>query len=473
MPILFGTLLLYELTARSSGQTVLSSLSRFRRCILASVVLTAAWALYLASAGSLSAFVDFFYVFAQGHDLEGAYATDWSFSHQPMITFMWVLPSVLWLITVWRVVAKLRRRSPWSIADWVMVAAAGISVIYFPKVLERADVGHVYEAFAVATPLFLLWIIELVKLVDRALGAAIRRLPQSAHLPRLRHPATGLIVIAILIGSATVPVTVASAVSNTPGNFHSYVRTDQVSTLPRMGYTVSGSVDLNQIRKLRAILNRYAGPGAPVFDYSNQPGILYYLLNRVPGTRFFHSEVVQTHLAQQEEINDLKASRPPIAIFSNTTFGLLSYDGIPQSVRSFEVSRYLFDHYTPYWMSKVSCSCYAMTSVHPRLRCQADCERQISTLTPRHARSVIFRTSSNCPTAWFQRLGHPSHHLDPSPPTSPRFKVGPSTRRRSHLARRFSLWSAAMWWPRPTPMLTVQTLRPPYTVRPQPIRLHG
>ncbi len=55
----------------------------------------------------------------------------------------------------------------------------------------------------------------------------------------------------------------------------------------------------------------------------------------------------QTLLAQDQEIDELRQSRPPLVVFSNTTFGLLSYDGIPQSVRSFAVSQYLFANYRP------------------------------------------------------------------------------------------------------------------------------
>ena len=114
-----------------------------------------------------------------------------------------------------------------------------------------------------------------------------------------------------------------------------------------MGYTAPGSVDTAQIRELRSVLERYAGPSAPIFDYSNEPGVLNYLLNRTPGTRYYYAAVVQTPLAQRQDIAELQKGRPPVVIFSNTTFGLLIYDGIPQALRSYDVSTYLYAHYRP------------------------------------------------------------------------------------------------------------------------------
>jgi len=44
----------------------------------------------------------------------------------------------------------------------------------------------------------------------------------------------------------------------------------------------------------------------------------------------------------------LEKSRPPVVIFNNTTFGLIpSYDGIPQALRSYAVSAYLYTRYRP------------------------------------------------------------------------------------------------------------------------------
>jgi hypothetical protein len=114
-----------------------------------------------------------------------------------------------------------------------------------------------------------------------------------------------------------------------------------------LGYTTPGTVDVDQIRALGAVLDRYAGRNGPVFDYANEPGILYYLLNRVPGSRFYHSDVVQTQGAQSQVISDLSASRPPVVVFSDTTFGLPAYDGILQSIRSYALSEYLLQHYRP------------------------------------------------------------------------------------------------------------------------------
>ena len=109
-----------------------------------------------------------------------------------------------------------------------------------------------------------------------------------------------------------------------------------------------GSVDIGQIQALASVLDRYAGRNGAVFDYTNEPGILYYLLNRVPGTRFYHTDVVQTQGAQNQVISDLSLSRAAIVVFDDTSFGLpAGYDAIPQSIRSYSLSEYLLRHYRP------------------------------------------------------------------------------------------------------------------------------
>jgi hypothetical protein len=350
VPCLVGTVALFDLTTHPSH---LSMSSRFRgtwRCLMSGAVLTGVWLVFLTATKSTTAFIDYFLDFASGHGVEGALPTQWSLSQDLTVSFYWVLPTVLCLATFWKVAAKLRRRSSWTTREWVMVGSAACAGIYFPKALERADVGHVFETVVVAIPLLILWSIEILTIGDRKVRSISFHGRRVIETLGLRHAVTGLAVLAVIVGSSEYPtaaVSVSALLRRVPTDFHPSVTQAEVSSAARLGYTLPGSVDLNQIQALNAILHRYAGINAPVFDYANEPGILYYLLNRVPGTRFYYSAIVQTELAQNQVIGDLRHSRPPLVVFDDTTFGLVNYDGVQQSIRSPEVSLYLFGHYRP------------------------------------------------------------------------------------------------------------------------------
>ena len=347
VPCLLGTVAVYEWAGRQPGAALASNFRRTWQCFIAGAALTVAWLVYLAATHSVTAFVDYFLVFAQGHGLEGGIPTQWSLSNDLTVTFAWVIGTILWLATIWRVVGKLRVRAAWTIREWVIVAAAMCSAIYFPKALERADVGHVLETFTITVPLLVLWVIEVLDIGDRGVLRILRRLPRIVGSRHFRHVATGGAVIAVLLSALSDLPTVSDVARSIPARFHPTIATSDIPAMHMLGYTVPGTVDTQQIAALGAILDRYAGRNAPVYDYSNELGIVYYLLNRVPGTRFFYPAVIQTKLAQTQAIDNLKASRPPVIIFTNTSFGLLSYDGVPQSLRSPDVSTYLFAHYRP------------------------------------------------------------------------------------------------------------------------------
>ena len=111
------------------------------------------------------------------------------------MTFDWTLPTVLLLATIWRVVSKLRTRSPWEVREWVMVSAAMCTAVYFPQALDRADPGHVFLSYAIAVPLLILWVIDLLDRGDRNLR---RVLPSWSAM---RHVATGAAVVAVLLAT--------------------------------------------------------------------------------------------------------------------------------------------------------------------------------------------------------------------------------------------------------------------------------
>jgi hypothetical protein len=134
--------------------------------------------------------------------------------------------------------------------------------------------------------------------------------------------------------------------ANLPADFHASSPTEPPAGLP-LGYTNPGALDTTQLEDLATVLNRYAGPTAPVFDFTNEPGVTYFLLNRVPAAPFYHIGAAQTVAAQQLEVSALKRSSPPVVIFNDVTFGLPDYDGISSMEREFLVSQYILDNYQP------------------------------------------------------------------------------------------------------------------------------
>jgi hypothetical protein len=219
--------------------------------------------------------------------------------------------------------------------------------VYYPKVLSRPDPGHVLEAFTVAMPLFVLLAIEFMGWLDELLRRAILGGNRILEDHQFRHVASGISVVALLCGSVVVSLSAVKLLNAVPGRLHSSSALPAPSEPARLGYAAPGAVDTAQIEWLGRLLARYAGPTAPVIDYANELGITYYLLSRVPGTRFYPIAVAETLTSQRDTISDFKKSRPPVVIFGSTSFGLTRYDGIPQSIRSYAVTQYLLDNYRP------------------------------------------------------------------------------------------------------------------------------
>ncbi len=351
---LLATLAVFEWLARAPGSGWAGPMMRTWCCVGSGMALLAAWAVFLAATGSLRGFVDYYVIFGPGHTLSGAEPA-WWVDRQLGPTIEFFVPVALLLLTVLRVTMQLRRRRSWSSRDWVMVAAASFVLLYFQKVLARADQIHVAEVFVVTLPLVLLWLIVAVEALDDGIRRTAARLlgagesgPASRSLHGLRgavasarHPATLAIIVA-LVALAPTPVSTLKAVA---GSYH--VRAPTEPVLTRLGYSVPGVIDTTMVHDLDTVLRRYAGGSGPVFDFNDEPGLLYYLLNRVPGTRFFHVSMADTGFAQRQLVSDLARSRPRLVVFYGEGIGLPHWDGIEATVRHYDVSGYLLDHYVP------------------------------------------------------------------------------------------------------------------------------
>jgi hypothetical protein len=339
------TMIAAEIVHRPRGERWAVSLSRTVRCVVTGLALTFVWVVFLQATGTLAGFIAYYLTTISGHELWGAYSPQWSWTNSPWLTIEFALPVFLFLLTAWKVVGKLRRRTAWRPVEWVIVAASTPVILFYPVVLDRMDGGHVNEVFQTLIPFVVLWAIEIVETADVLLVGAgnwlIRRWRTRARIP-LRYPVTFLSIFAIAFGSPTSIATWKAI----PGHFHTSVPVDSPTNFP-LGYTEPGAIDIPQITDLQTVLDRYAGRNGPVFDFTNEMGITYFLLNRVPGARFYHVESAQTAKAQDLEVSDLKHSRPHVVIFNDLTYGLPNYDGIWSMERNYLVSQYILDHYRP------------------------------------------------------------------------------------------------------------------------------
>jgi hypothetical protein len=220
----------------------------------------------------------------------------------------------------------------------VTVAAAGFVALYVEKAVARCDTIHVWQVFGASLPLVLLWSSRLLIGAARRLGAWWHR--QDAGLIRFARPVTAVLVPALAVG-----IVFAGPLRNADRQ-HYLAGVDQAS-FDRLGYAAPGAVDTGLLRDLDTAIRAYAGDDGPVFDMTNSPGYLYFVLGRVPGTRFVHVSMAIPEFAQRLLIDELKAVRPPVVIYDADSIGMPTWDGITNNVRHYEVSEYVLRGWTP------------------------------------------------------------------------------------------------------------------------------
>ena len=252
-------------------------------------VLCLAWALYLAANRALGAFVNYYLIFGPGHDASGAHGPGSDIRRREWIEFGLVVGLVL--LTYAAAVVHARRRTPWTPRHWVTIAAAGFTALYGEKALGRFDPGHVAQAFTAALPLVFLWAERFLSGLDRGVRRGLRRLARRGRwgFPvGVRHPAgIAALAVATLVVPALFPShSVASRLDRIPGNEHAV--SGRLSPVAHLGYAQPGAVDVALLDDLRTLLDTYAGRTGRIFDMSNSLGYFYYLLGRLPATRFVH-----------------------------------------------------------------------------------------------------------------------------------------------------------------------------------------
>jgi hypothetical protein len=335
-------LVLYEWYWRQLDDPIPAVFSRTLWFAGSCIAFASLFAGYLAANHALD---DFIYVsrnLVHGHTLSGG--------TPPMpsadtvsdvgLGFLALIPVAALLISFGYAVARLRLRRPFYTEDWVMGAAAIFLLVYYTKFLARMDTGHVYQPFVAGLPLFF----YIAYRVVAAGEAQIReRWPLNAVLRATTHPfSLALVVLVAVLNWSTI--------HNRAGQAPAFYRPAVTAPpqLKRVGYTQV--FPTTAYRDLKRVVDAYLSPDDRLFDFSNTPLLFFYLMGRYPSTRYFHVSLTYSTELQADVIRRLSKARPKLIVFDNdsTPFVALSnWDGIPNMVRSYDISQWILDHYRP------------------------------------------------------------------------------------------------------------------------------
>ena len=100
-----------------------------------------------------------------------------------------------------------------------------------------------------------------------------------------------------------------------------------------------------ELAALRLYFDSALAPGETFFDFGNEPA-LYFLLGRVPPTRYPCVPFYEAEEKQREVVEALERIRPPLAILAGGS-PRDAFDGVSNRDRAPRVAAYLDAHYRP------------------------------------------------------------------------------------------------------------------------------
>jgi len=331
---ILATILAFEAYYYDRSKAFLENFRRTLLCACAGVLLTAIWLGFLAIFGALDDFVFSYLTFASDHALTGGIPVHWI---DDRFRFAAVAPVVLVVLAFWYFAFQILHRGSPTVADWTMGASALFVALYYHKFLSRPD-EHVYNSYGVAVPLLYYVVYRLISLAEDALRRIGTRLEVGALI---RLPVTAVAVGVLLVQA---PATIADIVKDAPRRLDASVAEEPQNRV--LGFTAPEGIYNDLLADLDAILSAYTGPDGEIFDFSNNPSLFHYLLDRPSATRYYHVSMAVRRNTQEDLVDELANKRPRLVVFSSLTTGLL-WDGIANQVRHYRVSKYILDHYRP------------------------------------------------------------------------------------------------------------------------------
>lgn len=312
---------------RPAGLNLLRSLSCLAGGVLCAVVL----ALFLAVNGALKGFIDYYRDFIPGHDLTGAHPYFGPIGAQ---LAAWFGAQVAALVAiVWYFAFRVYRGVRLSDRDLVVGATAITAIAYFPKFFDRMDPQHLSQVYPVVFPVILYLLFRLGLQVQRKAWAGTW----------ISRSMVAALILLVLLPAPLARLRDFTDVAQ---------RYRPTAPAPAMtsdaGYQSPPSPQLDQTaRDVEWLLRAYLGPHDWVFDFSNQPGLYYYILGLKPETQYYHVDLAETSASQEALVSQLESRPPKIVVFDDQMFGSPEWDWIVNSVRHYEVSRYILKNYHP------------------------------------------------------------------------------------------------------------------------------
>jgi hypothetical protein len=328
--------------------------------IVASTVL-----IILAANHAVGSFIDYYVTLVPGHDLEGALPipfTVFSPSAGPL-TFWILAPGVAVLFVAVYLAVRVRLRRALRTNHFLLMATGLFVILYYQEFTGRADMPHLAFLYDTTLPLLLLCGWELGGLLNGWLCSCLREVPswvRGSHAGTIRWPFWYLLVAAsALTTSTSVPTLAASA----PANFRASAPAEP--WLPSLGYMDYGSEAVYS--DLGHFLNAFLPAGAEIYDFSNEPGVYFYILDYRPATPHFAAVDDISQGSQDETVAELRAHPPAFVVIAGSAYnGMTSWDGIVNAVREYDIAQYLLDEYRPF--ADVDGELiYANRTLHPQI----------------------------------------------------------------------------------------------------------
>jgi hypothetical protein len=306
--------------------------------VLGGAVVLAALFILLAAEHAVGGFIDFYVTEVSGHGLEGAIPISLNPMNQ-QFGYWIVAPAAAVLLAVGILAVRVRLRLPLRTNDFLMIAAASFVVLYYAnEFLGRPDPPHAEVAYGGAIPLVMLCLWELVGWLNGWVRARLR----GSDAGGLRWP---VLYVAAAIAGITATTSLPTLLSDAPANFRATAATEP--WLSSLGYVSNSQQQMAD--DVGTFLSTFLKPGQEIYDFSNQPGLYFYILDYRPATRHFFTATDYDLASQNETIADINNNRPEFVVMGGSADGALPvWDGVSNAVRDYAISQYLLDHYRPF-----------------------------------------------------------------------------------------------------------------------------